>query len=185
MKPLPQSFFTQDTLKVAQELLGKIISVKGFLARIVETEAYGQDPASHAYKRTERSNLMYDTYGHVYVYLIYGMYNCLNFTTEDGKPGAVLIRAVEPLNNIEQLKLNRKTTKITNLCSGPGKLCQALGIGRELNGLKLGQEVKLFDDNFKVKKIGQSSRVGIKDALELQWRFIHKKSTFVLDKPET
>ncbi|MBU0460479.1 MAG: DNA-3-methyladenine glycosylase [Nanoarchaeota archaeon] len=179
MESLPQSFFTQDTLKVAQELLGKIISVKGFLARIVETEAYGQDPASHAFKRTERSNLMYATYGHVYVYLIYGMYNCLNFTTEDEKPGAVLIRAVEPLNNIEQLKLNRKTTKITNLCSGPGKLCQALGINKNLNGLPLGKEVKLFDDGFVVKKIGQSSRVGIKDALELQWRVYIEGNEFV------
>ena len=172
MQLVTQDFFAQDTVKVAKQLLGKIIEVNDFKVRIVETEAYGKDPASHAFKRTERSALMFDTYGHVYVYLIYGMYNCINFTTEKvGEPGAVLIRAVEPLNNFDILIQNRNTTKITNLCSGPGKLCQALSIDRSLNGLKLGKEVKVFDDGFKVKKINSSSRIGIKDALHLEWRF--------------
>ncbi|HLD79660.1 MAG TPA: DNA-3-methyladenine glycosylase, partial [Candidatus Nanoarchaeia archaeon] len=97
MKELSSSFFAQDTVKTAQDLLGKIISINGMLVRIVETEAYGKDPASHAFKRTDRSALMYDTYGHVYVYLIYGMYWCLNFTSNQDEAGAVLIRAVEPL----------------------------------------------------------------------------------------
>ena len=73
MKPLQASFFARDTVIVAQELLGKIISIDDMQARIVETEAYGRDQASHAYNRTERSALMYDTHGHVYVYLIYGI----------------------------------------------------------------------------------------------------------------
>src|SRR3989339_935802 len=129
MKLLPPSFFAGDTITVAKELLGKVISVNGCTARIVETEAYGKDPASHAFTRTERSALMYDTYGHVYIYLIYGMYNCLNFTTEThGKPGAVLIRALEPLTEIETMQKRRKTNNLHNLCSGPGKLCQALNI---------------------------------------------------------
>ncbi len=171
MKLLQKEFFARDTVQVAQDLLGKIISVNGFLGRIVETEAYSKDPASHAFKKTERSKLMFETYGHVYVYLIYGMYNCINFTTEETEPGAVLIRAVEPLNKIEELKKIRKNSKVNNLCSGPGKLCMAFGINRNLNGLELGNEVKVFDDGFRVYSIGKSSRIGIKDALHLEWRF--------------
>lgn len=179
MKPLPQSFFAGNTVDIAQELLGKIITVNGMRARIVETEAYGRDPASHAFRRTERSKVMFDTHGHVYVYLIYGMYECLNFTTEKKEAGAVLIRAVEPLRGIEKMKKNRQTEKLNNLCSGPGKLCQALGIDRTLNRLKLGKEIKVYDDGFKVGKIGTSSRIGIKDALELQWRFFVEGNEFV------
>ena len=74
MKQLPKSFFAMDTVTVARELLGKIIEINGFKSRIVETEAYSQDKASHAFKKTERSTLMFDTHGHVYVYLIYGMF---------------------------------------------------------------------------------------------------------------
>jgi len=179
MKLLPQSFFARNTVEVAQELLGKIIAVNGCTARIVETEAYGRDPASHAFKKTQRSRIMFETYGHVYVYLIYGMYECLNFTTEKKDAGAVLIRAVEPLQGIEKMQKNRKTENLYNLCSGPGKLCQALNITREFNGLKLGKEVKVYDDGFEIKKIGTSSRIGIKDALELQWRFYVEGNGFV------
>jgi len=179
MKPLPKSFFARDTVIVAQELLGKVISVNGFLGRIVETEAYGRDPASHAYRKTERSQLMFDTHGHVYVYLIYGMYNCLNFTTEENEAGAVLIRAVEPLNRFAELMEKRKTNNQKNLCSGPGKLCQAFDIDKGHNGLELGREIKVFDDGFSVEKIGTSSRIGIKDALDLQWRFFVEGNGFV------
>tara|TARA_Y100000310_G_scaffold314648_1_gene364224 strand:+ start:124 stop:666 length:543 start_codon:yes stop_codon:yes gene_type:complete len=171
MKPLPQSFFARDSVIVAQELLGKVITINNYKVRIVETEAYKDDKASHAHKRTERSAIMYDTYGHVYVYLIYGMHNCLNFTTEKEAPGAVLIRAVEPLNRIEELKQKRNTNNTFNICSGPGKLTLALGIDRELNSLKLGKEIKVFDDGYIVKNINSSSRIGIKDDLHLQWRF--------------
>ncbi len=179
MKELPPSFFARDTVTVAQGLLGKIISVNGMQARIVETEAYGLDPASHAYAKTERSALMYDTHGHVYVYLIYGMYWCLNFTSDQNEAGAVLIRAAEPLTGIEKMKKNRKTEKITNLCSGPGKLCQAMGIDKNYNGLRLGKEIKVFDDGYRVGRIASSSRIGIKDALHLQWRFFVEGNEYV------
>lgn len=182
MKPLPLSFFACNTVEVAKDLLGKIISVNGMQARIVETEAYGRDPASHAFKKTERSKIMFDTHGHVYVYLIYGMYECLNLTTEKKEAGAVLIRAVEPLKGIEQMKRNRKIDDIYNLCSGPGKLCQALNITRKLNGLKLGKEVRVYDDGFRVGKVSISSRIGIKDAQELQWRFFVEGNGFVSRK---
>lgn len=185
MKQLSKSFFARDTVQVAKDLLGKIISVNGFLGRIVETEAYIEgDPASHCFTRTPRSEIMFDTYGHVYVYLIYGMYRCLNFTTDKERGGAVLIRAVEPLNNIELLKDARGTGNILNLCSGPGKLCQAFGIDREFNGLILGEKsenrkVTVFDDGFVPLSIGTSSRVGITKAVDLQWRFFIEGNEFV------
>lgn len=179
MKQVSPTFFSRDTVDVAKNLLGKVISVKGMQARIVETEAYGKDPASHAYTKTERSALMYNTHGYVYVYLIYGMYWCLNFTSNKNDAGAVLIRAVEPLTGIETMKKNRKTENITNLCSGPGKLCRALNIDGRHNGLKLGEEIRVFDDSFKVRKITPSSRIGIKDALDLQWRFFIEGNEYV------
>ena len=180
MKQLTESFFARNTVTIAKELLGKILFVNGCTARIVETEAYGKDKASHAFARTERSSLMFDTYGYVYVYLIYGMYHCLNFTTEKiGEPGAVLIRAVEPLKGMEKMMKNRKSDDIKNVCSGPGKLCSALEIDRTFNGRKVGREITIFDDGFMVKKIGKSSRVGIKDAQHLQWRFFVEGSEYV------
>lgn len=182
MKQLPKQFFKQDTVKVAQELLGKIIVIGNLKGRIVETEAYGKDLASHAFKRTERSAIMFDTYGHVYVYLIYGMYNCINFTTENkGFPGAVLIRGIEPLEGIEVMKQRRKTDKHHNLCSGPGKLCQAFDIDKRHNNLIVGDEVKVYDDGFKLNrsKISKSQRIGIKDALHLEWRFYIKDNEHV------
>ena len=183
MKQLLQQFFARNSVQVAKELLGKIIEINGMRARIVETEAYGKDPASHAFKKTDRSKIMFETFGYVYVYLIYGMYYCINFTTEkEGEPGAVLIRAVEPIFGIEKMKVNRKTDKINNLTSGPGKLCIALGVTKEHNGLELGNEIKLFDDGYVVNNIVASSRIGIKDALELQWRFFVKGNVFVSNK---
>ena len=179
MKQLTSNFFARDTLIVAQELLGKIISLNGMSARIVETEAYKDDPASHAYKKTDRSALMFDTHAHVYVYLIYGMYYCINFTTENNKPGAVLIRAVEPLTGIEEMKQRRKIEKITNLCSGPGKLCIALGIDKMVNETLIGNKVKILDDGYTIKKINATSRIGIKDALHLKWRFYIEGNEFV------
>ena len=165
MKQINQQFFARDTVKVAKELLGKIIVINNFKCRIVETEAYGRDPASHAYKRTERSSLMFDTFGFVYVYLIYGMYYCLNFTADKNEAGAVLIRAVKPL--IGEMDY-----------SGPGKLCRALGIDNSYNGSKIGDRIKVYDDGF-TADIGVSPRIGIKDALDLEWRFFIKDNQFV------
>jgi DNA-3-methyladenine glycosylase len=108
------------------------------------------------------------------------MYNCINFTTEEKEvPGAVLIRAVEPLNKINLLMKKRETEKIENLCSGPGKLCEAFAIDRRLNGLRLGGKVKIYDDGFKAEKIGSSARVGITDAKHLEWRFFIAENKFV------
>ncbi|MBS3126924.1 DNA-3-methyladenine glycosylase [Candidatus Woesearchaeota archaeon] len=181
MKQLALAFFSRDTVTVAKELLGKVIEANGFRGRIVETEAYGDDKASHARTRTERSAVMHDTYGHVYVYLIYGMYHCLNFTSSR-EPGAVLIRAVEPLNNFEVLQQRRKTTTLTNLCSGPGKVCQAFAIDKSFSGAKLGGKIKVFDDGFVVKNMGKSKRIGIKEDVHLEWRFFIERNEFVSRK---
>lgn len=182
MKELKEDFFKRNTVRVAKELLGKIIFVNNCSARIIETEAYTNDPASHAFKKTERSSIMYNTYAHIYIYLIYGMYYCINFTAEKtNKPGAVLIRALEPLTGIEEMQKRRNTKNIYSLCSGPGKLCQALKIDKTLNEKKLGKEIKIFDDNYK-PEVCKSSRIGIKDALNLQWRFFIKNNKFVSKK---
>ena len=178
MKQLLPHFFARDTVQVAQDLLGKIISVNGMKARIVETEAYARDPASHAHTKTERSKIMFETYGHVYVYIIYGIYHCVNFTTERDDAGAVLIRAVEPISGIRKMNKNRETEDIKNLCSGPGKLCQALSIGKQHNSLKLGKEIKVYDDGFNVN-ITSSPRIGISVATELPWRFFITGNEFV------
>lgn len=180
MKELSPDFFERDVIVVAKDLLGKIIQINGCSTRIVETEAYGRDAASHAFTKTPRSAIMYDTYGQVYVYLIYGMYYCLNFTTNPiGEAGAVLIRAAEPLTGIAKIKKRRKTEKITALCNGPGKLCSALNIDTKLNDTKIGSEIKVFDDGFQISKIGKSSRIGIKDAQHLPWRFYIEGNEFV------
>jgi DNA-3-methyladenine glycosylase len=155
LKEINQDFFKRDTLLVAKDLLGKIIKVDNIKARIVEVEAYKQDKASHARKKTKRSKLMFDTYGYVYVYLIYGMYYCLNFTT-DTKPGAVLIRALDIEN-----------------CNGPGKLCKYFKINKNDNGQIIGERIKLYDDNYK-SKIKSSKRIGIKEDKHLLWRFYIK-----------
>src|SRR3989338_248990 len=109
MKELNKEFFSKDTLEIAKNLIGKVIEVNNFKARIIEVEAYKQDEASHAFTKTSRSQLMYETYGHVYVYLIYGIYYCLNFTTE--KYILVLenyVRLWASIKHIMDQKLERK-----------------------------------------------------------------------------
>ena len=142
---LPLDFFARDTLTVARELLGTVLvsRVDGVETRgmIVETEAYlgPIDPAAHSYRgRTERVRALYEGKGLAYIYLIYGMYWCLNFSAgADASPDCVLIRALEPVSGLDTMAQRRKTDKITNLCSGPGKLCAALGVTKKLYGAKL------------------------------------------------
>ena len=174
MKEIDASFFARDTLEVARDLLGKIVSVSRCSGRIIEVEAYKDDEASHAFSRTPRSEIMYSTCGHVYVYFIYGMYCCLNFTTEDGLPGAVLIRGLTPITGVSLMRKRRGASEISDLCSGPGKLCIALGVDLTVNSSVVGSKVKVFDDGFVPSSIVSSSRIGISKAKELKWRFVGK-----------
>ena len=198
MKRLTHSFFNRKTALVAQELLGKVLVCKNkdqiISGMIVETEAYvgPQDLASHASRgKTPRNEIMFGDAGYWYIYLIYGFYNCLNIVTEaKDYPSAVLIRAVEPVEGISLMEINRKTTKLENLTSGPGKLCQAFGIDKKLNCLScLDKDSTLFIADIGItipkNKIKKAKRVGVdyagkwKDKL---LRFYLKDNPFVSKK---
>jgi DNA-3-methyladenine glycosylase len=176
-KQLNTTFFARSTLVIAPELIGKIMDYNGCTGRIVEVEAYTDDEASHGFRRTERSAIMHDTYGHIYVYFIYGMYHCINFTTEKNSVGAILIRAVEPLSGLELMQKRRGMQESKKLCSGPGKLCQAFGINISLNHSRVGEKLKLYEGQ--AGKIATSPRIGITKATDLCWRFFEKDNPYV------
>ena len=183
---LNRTFYSRNTEKVAKELLGKILVHKKCKGRIVETEAYfgDKDPASHAFgKVTNRNILMYKRPGTAYVYFTYGNHWMFNVVTEkEGVPGAVLIRAVEPLEGIEIMKRRRNTKDVKNLTNGPGKLTKAFGIGKEQNGLDLLKSdlfIEGSDSNFDIVK---TTRVGISKGKEKLLRFYIKGNDFVSRK---
>ncbi len=188
-KKLNIDFYLQPTLKVAKNLLGKIIVRKigkEILAgKIVETEAYigENDPACHAFGgMTPRNKIMYLLGGHAYVYFTYGMHYCFNVVTErEGFPSAVLIRAVEPIEGIDLMRKFRKTDDIYNLTNGPAKFCQAFKIDKSLNGASLlGDEIFIIESSDNLNfKIGRSSRIGIKSGLDKKWRFFIIGNPFV------
>lgn len=165
---LPREFFLQSTLHVAQGLLGQKLVFNNQQAIITETEAYiGRDDAAcHAAKgRTKRNQSMFKEGGHAYVYLIYGMYYCLNFVTEEeGFPAAVLIRGVEllPENKNHHVMLN-----------GPGKLTRFLGINKEQDGIDIITSDRFFVSSTGVSPVYKTTpRIGISKAKELLWRFV-------------
>lgn len=190
-KKLPLSFYNRDTLETARDILGKYIvyhSPNGKLsARIVEVEAYiGKgDPACHAAQgKTKRNEVMFGRAGFSYIYMIYGMYNCLNFVTEkDGFPAAILLRAAEPDEGVKIMKNNNLKKKQERILSGPGLFCKAFGLTREQNGLDLTKE-KLYLESRNSNKIEivQTGRIGISDGKELLWRFYDKNSSAVSRK---
>jgi DNA-3-methyladenine glycosylase len=175
---------------VARELLGKILVrrlgpavLEGV---IVEVEAYRgyDDPASHAYRGpTRRNQVMFGQPGHAYVYFTYGMHYCLNVTTEPaGQPGAVLIRAAQPVNGIERMRKERRTERIKDLANGPAKLTRAFAVTRALNGHDLTLGTKLFiaeTDNPEPLEIVSTRRIGIRVGLDRPWRFLIKGNPFV------
>lgn len=189
IKPLRRSFYERDTTVVAFELIGKILSFdqneKTFQGRIVETEAYFgmSDPASHAYRGpTPRAKIMFGPPGFSYVYFTYGNHHCLNVVTEkETVAGAVLIRALEPLSEIEAMKQRRCVTEIKNLTNGPGKLTQAFGITRDDSGkdLTLDSFCVVKDEEEKPLAIQVTTRIGISRAKQKPYRFYLKTSPFV------
>lgn len=187
---LNRSFYCRNTLTVAKQLLGKLLVrelPEGKVAgKIVEVEAYrgSDDPASHAYKgKTQRNQIMFGEGGYAYIYFIYGKHFCLNVTTEKiGVPGAVLIRAVEPVYGIEIMKRKRRTENVKNLTNGPGKLTQAMDITVELNGWDLTRGERLYICDLDVVEpfeVVSSGRIGVKAGADKPWRFFIKGNLFV------
>lgn len=193
MRSIPRDFYERDTLTVARDLLGKHLvhaSPEGTtIGRIVEVEAYmgPGDAAAHSYKglRSSRTEVMYGAGGHAYVYLIYGMYNCFNIVTNTvERPEAVLIRALEPVEGLELMRKRRKTELLKNLCSGPGKLCTAMDITREHNGMDLtGDSLYLLhSDSLSESEISATPRMNIGyagEAKDYLWRYLIKENKFV------
>jgi DNA-3-methyladenine glycosylase len=181
--------FQKTTIEVAQGLLGQVLvhnSAEGTTAGIiVETEAYLQDdPACHAYRRkTDRNAPMFGAAGTIYVYQIYGMHFCVNIATNQENIGeAVLIRALEPTQGIELMQQRRQSHLLKNLCSGPGKLVQAMGIHKGMNHWVINEEA-LSLENPKTEilptDIFITTRIGLTVGTELQYRFYLKNSPFV------
>jgi DNA-3-methyladenine glycosylase len=187
---LPRSFFARPSPEVGPDLLGRILVRKigdGRLltARIVEAEAYQEDdPASHSFRgRTNRTEVMFGPPGHAYVYFTYGMHHCMNVVTgSTGEGSAVLLRAAEPLEGLEEMARRRGTNDPRALCSGPGRLCQALGIDRAENGLDLvrGRLLWLLEGApVAPSTISVGPRVGITSGTERPWRFLVQGDRFV------
>lgn len=189
-KVLPRSFYARDTVAVARELLGNIIvnyTPEGIIAgRIVETEAYVQgDPACHAARGiTPRNSVMFGPPGHAYVYFIYGMHYCFNVVTApEGVGEAVLVRALEPLEGLPLMRANRKRERLTDLCSGPAKLVQALGITRRHNGTDLTEPpLVILKGAEPAENIVTSTRIGINEAEKLPLRFYLEGNMYVSRK---
>jgi DNA-3-methyladenine glycosylase len=182
MPDLDPEFFARDTVAVARDLIGTTLVASGCAGRIVETEAYTTDAASHAITRSRQAAIMRETFGHVYVYLIYGMYYCLNITTERDGIGAVLIRAAEPTRGIELMSRRRGTSNVRLLASGPGRLCEAFGIDLAMNGKPLGRDIRILTREAE-PPISASPRIGITRATELDWRFYETDNPFVSRHP--
>lgn len=201
MKVLPESFYKQDTLTAARQLLGKILvhHINGAVlaGMIVETEAYigPFDKAAHSYnnRRTERNQVMYGPPGFAYVYHIYGIHYCMNVVTGDkNKPEAVLIRALQPVEGMNIMAKNRFAKEYDNLdkrsilglTNGPGKLCKALGINKSNNGDDLCKSSLLICEgtNHEGFQIESSARINIgyaEEAIDYPWRFFIKHNPYV------
>jgi DNA-3-methyladenine glycosylase len=183
---LPRSFYARATVEVARGLLGKVLVHGPTAGIIVETEAYlgGEDLAAHSARGlTERTRVIFGPPGHAYVYLIYGMYQCLNLVAErDGRPGCVLIRALQPVSGVELMRARRGATrKLQQLANGPGKLALALGITRAHNGADVtrGALVVRQAPGASEPEITVTPRIGIAQSRELPLRFLMAGNGFV------
>jgi DNA-3-methyladenine glycosylase len=182
---LHQPFFARGVHKVAPDLIGATLLFDGVGGRIVEVEAYHHtDPAAHSFRgETQRNAVMFGPPGYVYVYRSYGIHWCLNFVCErEGSASAVLIRAIEPLRGINRMCRRRGTKDERLLCSGPGRLCEALGVTGIHNGFRLDQPPFELIARPEKPEIAVGVRIGITKAAELPWRYGLKGSKF-LSKP--
>ena len=174
MKP---AFYARPVLEVARDLIGHVVSHEGCSGVIVETEAYhDSEPACHAFVGlTPRTRVLFGPPGHAYVYRSYGIHACLNAVCEPGGVGAaVLIRALEPSEGLDLMRLRRGVERVEDLCSGPGKLTQALGIELVDNGCDLSRGPVVISRKpraWRDAPVAASRRIGITKAAELEWRF--------------
>jgi DNA-3-methyladenine glycosylase len=179
---LSPEFFARSVHEVAPELVGATLLVDGVGGRIVEVEAYDhEDPASHGYKgRTQRNASMFGPPGHAYVYRSYGIHWCLNLVCDqEGVASAVLIRALEPTHGLAEMRARRGLDESRLLCSGPGRLCQALGITKELDGSPLDRppfELRAHDARVETLAV---PRIGLTRAVDLPWRYVEAGSRFL------
>ena len=184
-KRLSRSFFRRSVHEVAPELIGATLLFKGVGGRIVEVEAYHQtDPAAHSYGGpTARNAVMFGPPGYAYVYRSYGIHWCLNFVCEPkGSAGAVLLRAIEPTAGLPAMRRRRGTKEDRLLCSGPGRLCEALGVTIAHYGLALDEPpFELFARSADVEVV-TGPRIGLTKAVDYPWRYGLKGSPF-LSKP--
>ena len=201
---ISKEFYNRSALEVAQDLLGKVLvrEVDGKIlkGKIVETEAYigAIDKACHAYngRRTKRTEILYEDAGVSYIYFIYGLYHCFNVVTNKKDVAeAVLIRAIEPINELDyisNIRYNKKYDELTkaqskNLTNGPSKLCLAYLLNKDLNAVKLYEKgaVYITDDNNETFEIVESKRIGIdyaEEAKDFLWRFYIKDNIYISKK---
>ena len=182
---LGQDFFARSVHEVARDLIGCTLLHGDCGGVIVETESYERDdPACHAYVgRTARNAVLFGPPGRAYVYLSYGIHSLLNAVAEpDGEAAAVLIRALEPTVGVEQMRLRRGRERIEDLCSGPGKLTEAIGVGLADNGARLDAPpfaVLDREDEWVDVEVAVGPRIGITKAVENPWRFCAAGNRFV------
>ncbi len=182
---LEAAFFERDVHTVARELVGCSLLFAGAGGVIVETESYERDdPACHAHAgRTARTEVLFGPPAHAYVYLSYGIHSLLNFVAEpEGSAAAVLIRALEPVWGLDGMALRRGTSESRALCSGPGKVGQALGIGLESNRASITEapfELRARARSWRQVEVVASPRIGISVATELPWRFCATGSRYL------
>ena len=189
MRILPRKFYTRNPKIVAKELLGKIIvrkvGNKKLSGMIVETEAYfgSNDPASRAYKGKKKYNsVMWDLPGKLFVYMVHGNWLLNVVAHQKDSVGAVLIRAIEPLDGIDEMMKNRKVKDVENLTNGPGKLTKAMKIDKRFSGLdvtKRNSEIIVIDSGIKPKNVAKSHRIGVTKDLPEKLRFYLKGNRFV------
>jgi DNA-3-methyladenine glycosylase len=182
MQQLRRDFFARSVHEVAPDLIGTTLVVDGVGGVIVEVEAYDQeDPASHGFRgRTPRNKAMFGPPGHAYVYRSYGIHWCLNFVCErPGRAEAALIRALEPTHGVETMRERRGVEPLRALCSGPGKLCQALALTRDHDGAALDGPPFALYDRPAAPPIVTGPRVGITRGTELSWRYGLEGSPFL------
>ncbi|TGR68204.1 DNA-3-methyladenine glycosylase [bacterium M00.F.Ca.ET.194.01.1.1] len=182
---MDKSFFLRDAVDVARALIGAEFRVGNTGGVIVETEAYHRDdPASHSFNgKTPRNRAMFGPAGRLYVYRSYGIHWCANFVCSPGS--AVLLRAIEPRTGIDMMKLRRGTDKLRLLCSGPGRLCQAMAITGKMDGAALEAPPFFLQLPKTATAVSIGRRIGISRAIDYPWRFGLAHSPFVSKKFES